>query len=84
MTTKKIDQEQRARINEIHKNTARIQMLFWQQLDIYAEKRGWNLTGMDVLYKLFAEKYHWTPAQVRSLTQNEVDALLEGEKDFSS
>jgi hypothetical protein len=82
MSTKNIDPKQRALRDERNKEEGRLKELTLKQLDLYAETRGWDLTGEEVLYKLFAEKYHWTPAQVRSLTRHEVDALLKGEKDF--
>lgn len=56
-----------------------LRLLHMARLDLIARKRGWKLEGQDVLYKLFAEKYHWTPSQVRALTYEETDALLEGE-----
>jgi hypothetical protein len=33
---------------------------------------------MDALVRYFADKYHWTPAQTRRLTVEDLHALLEG------
>lgn len=36
-----------------------------------AKKKQYNAEDMDALYVLFAEKFHWTPSQVRALTLDE-------------
>ncbi|GFM38285.1 hypothetical protein DSM19430T_29690 [Desulfovibrio psychrotolerans] len=44
---------------------------------VLAGKRGYkNLEREFVLYRYFAETYHWTPSQVRELTTDEIYALL--------
>jgi hypothetical protein len=50
-----------------------------ESLDLISKKKGWSLEGMDVLYKLFADKYHWLPSHVRSLTIDEIRVLLDDE-----
>ena len=47
-----------------------------EKLDEYAEEHEWNIKGMDVLYRLCAEKFHWLPSEVRSLTDGELVAVL--------
>ena len=74
MTTQKTEQELTAMIYE-RENTLYSSRM--QLLDIYAKERGWTANGMDVLYLLLAEKYHWTPSQVRSLTQEEQGLFVE-------
>ena len=35
-----------------------------------------DLEGWEALYRIFADDHHWLPSQVRSLTLQEIDALL--------
>jgi hypothetical protein len=44
---------------------------------IYAQKKGWDVTGWEALYLLFADKWGWTPSQVRSLTLDEISMFLD-------
>lgn len=62
---------------EIHQHAAKIYELRMLRLDEYAKAKGWEARGMDVLYLLLAEKYHWTPSQIRSLTSDEVDLFID-------
>jgi|GEM_PF-3816382 len=50
-----------------------------ERIDAIAKQRDWKLHGQPALYMYFAEKYHWLPSQVRSLSTEEIAALLEGE-----
>jgi len=62
---------------EIHQRTASLYELRMLRLDEYAKAKKWEARGMDVLYLLLAEKYHWTPAQVRSLAEDELDLFID-------
>lgn len=62
---------------EIHRRTADLYELQMLRLDEYAKTKKWDATGMEVLYLLLAEKYHWTPAQVRSLTEGEIGLFID-------
>ncbi len=43
-----------------------------------AKKNGYpGLTGLDALCRYFADKYHWTPTQVRQLSAEDLSLLLE-------
>lgn len=68
----------------IHHQTKSVYELQMLRLDEYAKAKKWDASGMEVLYLLLAEKYHWTPAQVRSLTNDElalfIDFLTSGAK----
>ena len=44
--------------------------------DQLAKKRKIDLEGWEALYRIFADDHHWLPSQVRSLTLQEIDALL--------
>ena len=44
---------------------------------VVAYDRGYNCSGWDALYLLFAEKFSWTPEKVRSLTISELSWLFE-------
>lgn len=49
-----------------------------EQLDFAAERLGFGATrGMNVAYLLLAERFNWTPSQVRSLTSEELDLFLD-------
>lgn len=39
---------------------------------LIAKKRNYDAEDMDAVYVLFAEKLHWTPAQVREMTLEEL------------
>ncbi|WP_415518829.1 MAG: hypothetical protein ACEB74_13890 [Desulfovibrio aminophilus] len=43
----------------------------------YARKKGWDADSWNALYLLFAEKWGWTPSQVRGLTQEEISLFLD-------
>ena len=42
----------------------------------YAHEKDWDVRGSGLLYKIFAEKYHWTPEQTRTLSDEEIHDLL--------
>lgn len=44
---------------------------------IIAHKRGYDCTGWDALYILFADRFSWTPEQVRSLRIRELGWMLD-------
>lgn len=44
---------------------------------VIAHKRGHECTGWDALYVLFAEKFSWTPEQVRRLRIQELGWMLD-------
>jgi len=54
-------------------------MFNMERINAIARQRNWKLHGQQALYKYFAEKYHWLPSQVRTLSTEEIAALLEGE-----
>ena len=49
---------------------------YYQYLLLHAFRMDWDVRGNGLLYKYFAEKYHWTPEQVRKLTDEEISALV--------
>ena len=58
---------------------ARIRFLYLKRADELAKKHGYKeLSGMDALCRYFADKYHWTPDQTRSLSTDDLIILLEG------
>lgn len=59
-----------------HQYSGDMYALTLSQLDRISRKRGWKSDGMIVAYLLFAEKFGWTPNQVRSLTPEELDHFL--------
>ncbi len=42
-----------------------------------AKQEGFNAVGWNALYVLFADKFGWTPAQVRSMNLDEVSLMLD-------
>lgn len=42
-----------------------------------AKQEGFNAVGWNALYVLFADKFGWTPAQVRSMTLEEISLMLD-------
>lgn len=47
------------------------------QATALAEKRLFNARDMDAVYLLFAQKLHWTPAEVRSMTFDELVLIFD-------
>lgn len=64
-------------LSEINESEASIRRSMMDKADIYATEQGWDINGMDVLYRLLAEKYRWTPSQVRSLTLEELAVFID-------
>lgn len=48
-----------------------------QRATCEARLRGWDVNGWAALYLLFAERFHWTPAQTRSLSLEEISSFLD-------
>ncbi len=47
--------------------------------DIIAQKEGYeNLFGMEAVYRYLIDKYNWLPNQVRSLSVDDLNMLLDG------
>lgn len=44
---------------------------------VIAHKRGYDCAGWEALYLLFADRFSWTPEQVRSLRIPELSWMLE-------
>lgn len=42
-----------------------------------ARHKGFTATGWNALYVLFADRFGWTPAQVRSLNLEELSLMLD-------
>lgn len=57
---------------------ARLLAALYSKGTILARKNGYSsLDGLDALCRYFADKYHWTPTQVRQLSVEDLALLLE-------
>lgn len=50
---------------------------FMRQATLIASKKGYDAEDMDAIYVLFADKLHWTPAQVREMTFDELVLIFD-------
>lgn len=50
---------------------------FMKQVTLIATNRGYEAEDMDAVYVLFADKLHWTPAQVRGMTFDELVLIFD-------
>lgn len=66
----RLNEQCREKHAEMYKN-------FMRQATIIATKKGYDVEDMDAIYVLFAEKLHWTPAQVRSMTLEELILIFD-------
>lgn len=57
--------------------TARHYKALMDLASVTAEKAGYDAQGWDAFYVLFAEKFGWTPSQVRSLSEDELGLMLD-------
>lgn len=49
--------------------------------DIIAKKEGYeNLFGMEAVYRYLIDKYKWLPYQIRALSVDDLNMLLDGYK----
>ena len=63
---------------EIYVSEARIKALIAESGDEVAKKHGYKkLYGMDAIYRYLIDKYHWLPDQVRSLSVEDLQLLLD-------
>lgn len=64
-------------LNDYHVESNNFYKALLAQATDIAQKRGYKASGMNAFYVLFAEKFAWTPAQVRSLTLDELSLMLD-------
>ena len=63
---------------ELYVIQAKLKATIATQGDIIAEKQGYpNLSGMDAVHRYLIDKYHWLPDQVRSLSVEDLQLLLD-------
>jgi hypothetical protein len=78
METREDIELQNAQGEQLAQN-ARLFAVLYKRGTALARKNGYPaLTGEDALCRYFADKYHWTPTQVRQLSAEDLNLLLEG------
>lgn len=71
-------QEQKEELNEQwHDADKQFYGELMKTATLEARLRGWDANGWAALYLLFAERFHWTPAQTRSLSLEEISSFLD-------
>lgn len=59
---------------------AEMRYIMARQGDILAKKKGYKtLEGMDAIVRFLCDKHHWLPHQVRALSVEDLQLLLDGE-----
>ena len=57
---------------------AELRANLYKTAEVLTKKRGWeDASGIEALYLIFAEKYGWTPSQVRHLTTDELHLFFQ-------
>lgn len=65
-------------LKEILISKAEIKVSIAKSGDEIAKKHGYKkLHGMDAIYRYLIDKYHWLPNQVRSLSTEDLQLLLD-------
>lgn len=61
---------------EIIENEKRFYGALLQNASVIAEKKGFGAEDWNAFYVLFADRFGWTPSEVRSLTLEELSLFL--------
>lgn len=62
--------------DDLQNNDTRRYDAFMRLATEIAQKQGFDAIGWNALYLLFAHKFNWTPAQVRSLSMDELSLFF--------
>lgn len=64
-------------LEELRTQTARLYKAVLENATFTARQRGFEVSDWDALYVLFAQQFSWTPAQVRSLSIDEISMMMD-------